>query len=448
MKLSSGMLCCVLLVACGGSSGIDPDSEVSSHDTDLISNSTEVGIRCSGVTDGVTRTLTVDVGLVMDTALYQQIGDLAKAKAAAAEMLREADSLYANALCGSSRPAVRLRLAQLQIFTDGDPWTVSPTETGVVRPQDLRDSFAAWSAVHFNDNDVRHLLTALRFDRGLGIANLASVCTAKAASISRPVYSPSQANWIPTQSRTVAHEIGHTLGLFHDGLASILCRLGCAENYELFADMSGCDRNDYIMGPGGNVWTGEFSECSRYQLQVLATHGQVNRLGSYDGVAGCLLEEASACGDDPNAECNPTDPCCDSNCRLIERSQGVVCRPKAHGECDIAETCDGYHADCPADEYEPAGSTCEQGAGRCFEGECGNYENACSQFDNSFFTYSACPERQTGDPCGDLWCIKPPLQICGRMRDPDHYGSYLQVPDGTPCSSNGGQCVAGVCTRM
>ena len=43
---------------------------------------------------------------------------------------------------------------------------------------------------------------------------------------------------------------------------------------------------------------------------------------------------------------------------------GVVCRA-AVGLCDVAEVCDGIHADCPADQYAPTTTVCRQAAGDC-----------------------------------------------------------------------------------
>lgn len=54
------------------------------------------------------------------------------------------------------------------------------------------------------------------------------------------------------------------------------------------------------------------------------------------------------------AVCDPTnDLCCTNTCQLA--GSGTVCRAKADEQCDVAETCDGTSATCPADEFTKDG---------------------------------------------------------------------------------------------
>ncbi|MBN1771329.1 MAG: hypothetical protein JXB32_08720 [Deltaproteobacteria bacterium] len=46
----------------------------------------------------------------------------------------------------------------------------------------------------------------------------------------------------------------------------------------------------------------------------------------------------------------------------------VVCRPAA-GPCDVEDHCDGESASCPADEFAPAGTACDDGTG-CTGDQC------------------------------------------------------------------------------
>src|SRR5262249_17504192 len=67
----------------------------------------------------------------------------------------------------------------------------------------------------------------------------------------------------------------------------------------------------------------------------------------------------SPCGNgivDPGEECDSgPGSCCTEDCRL--RAGGAVCRPST-GSCDMAETCDGLGATCPADVLAAAGTPC------------------------------------------------------------------------------------------
>jgi cysteine-rich repeat protein len=91
--------------------------------------------------------------------------------------------------------------------------------------------------------------------------------------------------------------------------------------------------------------------------------------GDGDSILGCDIgafevqaPAAGVCGDgtvDPGEACddgNTADgDCCSSTCQL--ESAGTVCR-EATGACDVAETCTGTSAACPADAYQPSGTAC------------------------------------------------------------------------------------------
>lgn len=55
-----------------------------------------------------------------------------------------------------------------------------------------------------------------------------------------------------------------------------------------------------------------------------------------------------------NAVCDPmSSSCCSSTCRFAPAGQ--VCRPAKDAQCDVAETCTGLTAACPADQTSPNG---------------------------------------------------------------------------------------------
>ncbi|MGH7789394.1 MAG: hypothetical protein ACRERC_21160, partial [Candidatus Binatia bacterium] len=55
--------------------------------------------------------------------------------------------------------------------------------------------------------------------------------------------------------------------------------------------------------------------------------------------------------------------CCNSNCTF--RSVGQVCRANSGGGCDVQETCTGANANCPADGFASATTSCRAVAGDC-----------------------------------------------------------------------------------
>jgi hypothetical protein len=54
--------------------------------------------------------------------------------------------------------------------------------------------------------------------------------------------------------------------------------------------------------------------------------------------------------------------CCNTNCSF--KASGTTCR-NAAGVCDVAETCTGSTATCPADAFEPSSTVCRGSAGVC-----------------------------------------------------------------------------------
>src|SRR4029079_17832464 len=74
----------------------------------------------------------------------------------------------------------------------------------------------------------------------------------------------------------------------------------------------------------------------------------------------------TACADDGNP-CTQ-DKCDGTNiaCQHPAGNAGTVCRPEAPGSnCDVAETCTGTSATCPADGFKPAMTVCRAQSGAC-----------------------------------------------------------------------------------
>lgn len=100
--------------------------------------------------------------------------------------------------------------------------------------------------------------------------------------------------------------------------------------------------------------------------------------GTFDDVR---LPIASSCGNgtiEPSENCddgNTSDgDCCSSTCQL--ESGTTVCRP-ATGDCDVAETCTGASASCPADGFVAAGTSCAADGDACTSDAC-NGSGACT----------------------------------------------------------------------
>ncbi|HEY3353694.1 MAG TPA: LamG-like jellyroll fold domain-containing protein [Polyangia bacterium] len=103
-----------------------------------------------------------------------------------------------------------------------------------------------------------------------------------------------------------------------------------------------------------------------------------------------------ACGDggvDPSEQCDlgaqngAPGSCCSASCTLV--AAGTVCRAAA-GPCDVAETCRGTSAACPADAFVAGGTVCRAAAGVCDVAETCTGASAACPADVKVATFVVC----------------------------------------------------------
>ena len=145
---------------------------------------------------------------------------------------------------------------------------------------------------------------------------------------------------------------------------------------------------------------------------------------AYDGQANSSWANASVmiagvCGNsivESGEECDG-GACCSLTC--LYESSSTVCRASA-GDCDLAETCTGSSATCPADIKSTA--VCRASAGQCDVLEsCDGVNDACPA--NSF--------QPVGTSCDDsIWCNTG--ETCSA--DSCQGGSAMDCSDGITCS--------------
>ncbi|XP_073850312.1 disintegrin and metalloproteinase domain-containing protein 15 isoform X13 [Macaca fascicularis] len=325
--------------------------------------------------DVVTETKTVELVIVADHSEVQKYQDFQHLLNRTLEVALLLDTFF--------RPLnVRVALVGLEAWTQRDLVEISPN------PAVTLENFLHWRRAHLLPrlpHDSAQLVTGTSFSGPMvGMAIQNSICSPDFSGGVNMDHSTS----ILGVASSIAHELGHSLGLDHDLPGNSCPCPGPAPAKTCIMEAS----TDFL--PGLN-----FSNCSRQALEKALL----------DGMGSCLFERlpnlppmAAFCGNmfvEPGEQCDCgfpddcTDPCCDSstcqlrpgaqcasdgpccqNCQL--RPSGWQCRP-TRGDCDLPEFCPGDSSQCPPDISLGDGEPCAGGQAVCMHGRCASYAQQC-----------------------------------------------------------------------
>uniref|UniRef100_A0A8C6DJE1 ADAM metallopeptidase domain 15 n=1 Tax=Moschus moschiferus TaxID=68415 RepID=A0A8C6DJE1_MOSMO len=325
--------------------------------------------------DVVTETKIVELVIVADHAEVQRHRDFQNLLNRTLEVALLLDTFF--------RPMnVRVALVGLEAWTQHNLIEISQ------HPGLTLDSFLHWRRTNLLPrlpHDSAQLVTATSFSGPMvGMAIQNSICSPEFSGGVNMDHSTS----ILGVASSIAHELGHSLGLGHDSPGNSCPCPGPAPAKSCIMEAS----TDFL--PGLN-----FSNCSRQALENALLGGMGSCL--FERLSG-LPSMASVCGNmlvEPGEQCDCgfpddcTDPCCDCftcqlrpgaqcasdglcchNCQL--RPAGWKCRP-TRGDCDLPEFCPGDSSQCPPDISMGDGEPCAGGQAVCMQGRCASYAQQC-----------------------------------------------------------------------
>ncbi|XP_041037651.1 disintegrin and metalloproteinase domain-containing protein 12, partial [Carcharodon carcharias] len=327
--------------------------------------------------DILTETKYIELVMVADNKEFRDSGyNLKSLQMRLLEIANQVDAFY--------RPLnIRVALVGVEVWSKQDPFEV------VKSPGDTLKSFLKWRQDNLLSrlpHDNAQLLIGGTFNGGtVGMASQSSMCSKDRSGGVNVDHSVS----VLGVASTVAHELGHNLGISHDTDDR---KCTCLNPKRL----GGC-----IMEPSTGFLPGQaFSSCSEDDLQRSLKQGGAMCLFNFpasdrlfggqrcgnlyveqDEQCDCGLADecddpccnATNCTLVPGAECSSEGACC-VNCKL--KGAASVCRPPL-GDCDLPEHCTGNSPYCPPNVFLKNGYGCNNDRAYCYNGACLTFELQC-----------------------------------------------------------------------
>ncbi len=331
-------------------------------------------------------------------------------------------------------------------FDSSSPWGERTSEP--VRSGGYLDDFNDWLVTRPNNvlnRDVVVLMTGWDLEGStVGLANVSGACDLGINGAL--VYGEGP---LASVAQTLAHELGHTIGMWHDAESNSCPQEGFvmqavySEDGPYPTDFSSCSiarADDFLSSSAGSCITPDTVPAFPQPTcgDGLVEGNETCDCGP-DGCAGrnpCCNE--ATCQLAVGAVCAGTDGCCNlETCQPREASENFVCR-EARGTCDVAEVCMGG-AVCPDDVVGPTGGDCQADtwSGTCYLGECVTRGGQCEAVFDLYFFDTPPYSEMCGGPdagCQVLECVANRACVLTE-----------EVPrDGTECGT-GRQCQNGTC---
>ncbi|XP_029414553.1 disintegrin and metalloproteinase domain-containing protein 8 isoform X2 [Nannospalax galili] len=410
----------------------------------------------------------VELYVVTDSKEFQNLGSREAVRKRVLEVVNHVDKLYQEL-------NFRVVLVGLEIW-NRDKFYISPYANVTL------ENFLSWRGQDLlgrHPHDNVQLITGIDFiGTTVGLAKVSTLCSRNSGAVNQD----HSKNPIGVAS-TMAHELGHNLGMNHDeNIQGCYCPIPPEDG--------GCIMTESI----GFRFPRTFSMCSQVDLETFMEKPQTGCLANIPDVnqfvggpvcGNLFVEHGEQCDCGAPQVCR--NPCCNATtCQLAKGAEcahgaccheckvkpaGELCRPPKD-KCDLEEFCDGQQPACPEDAFQENGTPCP--GGYCFDGSCPTLAQQCQDLwgpgvqvaAHTCFTYSIPPgckgSIRSGkfNQCGVLYCNggKRP-QERGYCTFPFHSGqchalltdsntdTYELVLQGTKCGE-GKVCWNGHCQDL
>ncbi|KAM3611639.1 uncharacterized protein V6R79_021912 [Siganus canaliculatus] len=334
-------------------------------------------------------------------------------------------------------------LVGLEIWSSRDLISVTPPAGANL------EAFRTWrnsELVKRIKHDNAQLISGIDFEGAtVGLAYIGTLCSGHSVGVVQDHNDRAIA-----VGATLAHEMGHNLGMDHDSSGCTCsgdsCIMAAALSWNIPRAFSSCSSINY-----NNYLSNRNPDC-------LLDKPSSSNLVTPSVCGNGFLEKGEQCDCGTVAEC--TNPCCNATtCTLTEGSQCAdgeccdnckispptkECRRK-QDDCDLPESCNGKSASCPEDVFAVNGLPCDGGLGYCYNGQCPQRPNQCVRLygsgaieardscynQNTRGTYYGFCQRLANDkfiPCQreDKLCGK---LYCHNGKDNPNYGTMVRLGD-------------------
>ncbi|XP_074141524.1 LOW QUALITY PROTEIN: disintegrin and metalloproteinase domain-containing protein 28 [Sminthopsis crassicaudata] len=372
---------------------------------------------------------------------------------------------------------IQVALVGMEIWTHGNKIKISPNANVTL------ENFSNWRGgilPKMKRHDVAQLITGIDLSGPIvGLAFMSTMCS--------PYHSvgivQDHSYDLLRVAGTMAHEMGHNFGMFHDTYVckcpSSICVMDRALSLYIPKDFSSCSRNSFekflrTASPSclKNIPLPTDIISTPICGNLLIESGEECDCGSPEECTNVCCD-AVTCKIKPNFKC-AFGECCE-NCQM--KKAGTLCRP-AKDECDLPEMCDGKSGSCPKDRFRVNGFPCQNGQGYCRMGTCPTLqdqcvslwgagaqaaERSCFDINNVGSTYGYCrrvddmhiPCKAGSFLCGKLYCyggsdVLPwkgkimSFLTCKTFSPEDSNQEVSMVANGTKCGDKS-VCINGDC---